>query len=64
MYEKLWEALLHHSGGRSFDRVVEYGDTKDLQSGRGIEANRANKQIVEVSATQPWLDAPRLLLVG
>ena len=41
MYEKLGEALRHHSGDRSFYRVVEDGDTKGFHSGKGIEQNGA-----------------------
>ena len=43
MYEKLGEALRHHSGDRSFYRVVEDGDTKGFHSGKGIEAKRGHQ---------------------
>ena len=43
MYGKLGEALRAHYGDLPFFRVVEDGDTKGFQSGKGIAAKREQK---------------------
>ena len=43
MYEKLGDALRRHYGEKCFYRVVEDGDPKGFQSGKGIEAKRSQK---------------------